>query len=120
MLCDRWRSILRTRIHCMTYRALLLLFGLLLGSPVVLAAARQHQEGTLDDWPGHNGAAGESAYSRLRQINPPNINRLGLAWYLDLPDERMLEATPLAIHGVLYFTGSYSRTYAVDALSGKL
>ena len=104
----------------MTYRALVLMLGLLLGSPVALAAPHPHQAGTLDDWPGHNGATDESAYSRLRQIDSANINRLGLAWYLDLPDERMLEATPLAIHGVLYFTGSYSKTYAVDALSGRL
>ena len=104
----------------MTYRALLLLLGLLLGGSAVLAAARQREEGSLEDWPGHNGAADESAYSRLRQINSANIKRLGLGWFLDLPGERMLEATPLAIHGVLYFTGSYSKTYAVDALSGRL
>jgi quinohemoprotein ethanol dehydrogenase len=45
---------------------------------------------------------------------------LGLAWSLDLPDEHVLEATPLAVDGVLYFTGSYAAVYAVDAVTGKL
>ena len=31
-----------------------------------------------------------------------------------------LEATPLAIDGVLYFTGSYATVYAVDAVGGEL
>jgi quinohemoprotein ethanol dehydrogenase len=45
---------------------------------------------------------------------------LGLAWSLDLPGESTLEATPLAVDGVLYFTGSYASVYAVDAITGKL
>jgi quinohemoprotein ethanol dehydrogenase len=98
---------------------LILLMGLAL-CRVALAAAGAHAEGTVGDWPGHNGSSDESAYSRLRQINTRNIGKLGLEWFLELPDERMLEATPLAVHGVLYFTGSYSKTYAVEALTGKL
>src|SRR3546814_4958448 len=39
---------------------------------------------------------------------------------MDLPGERTLEATPLAVDGVIYFTGSYAGVYAVDAASGKL
>jgi quinohemoprotein ethanol dehydrogenase len=77
-------------------------------------------EGAGNNWPGHNGASDESAYSRLTQIDTGNVGRLGLSWFLDLPDERMLEATPLDVNGVLYFTGSYSRVYAVNAASGKL
>ena len=76
--------------------------------------------GAARDWLGHNGANDETAYSQLAQISATNVARLGLRWYLDLPDERMLEATPLAVNGVLYFTGSYSKVYAVDAVSGKL
>jgi quinohemoprotein ethanol dehydrogenase len=72
------------------------------------------------DWPGHNGPPQETAYSALTQIDRSSVARLGLAWSLDLPDERMLEATPLAVDGVLYFSGSYSKVYAVDAASGKL
>ncbi len=82
------------------------------------AAARL--TGAGDDWPGVGGAADESNYSRLAQVTRDNISRLGLAWYLDLPGEVSLEATPVAVDGVLYFSGNYSVVYAVDAASGEL
>jgi quinohemoprotein ethanol dehydrogenase len=72
------------------------------------------------DWIDHNGDASESGYSRLAQINRRDVNRLGLAWALDLPGEVSLEGRPLAVGGVLYFTGSYGKVYAVDGASGKL
>jgi quinohemoprotein ethanol dehydrogenase len=72
------------------------------------------------DWPTHGGGADESGYSRLDQITTANVGRLGLAWSLDLPGEVTLEATPLAVGGVLYFTGTYSAVYAVEARSGRL
>jgi quinohemoprotein ethanol dehydrogenase len=76
--------------------------------------------GTAADWPGPGGAADETGYSRLDQVNKGNIGRLGLAWSLDLPGEVTLEATPLAVDGTIYFSGSYSAVYAVDGASGKL
>src|SRR5688572_12216551 len=72
-----------------------------------------------DNWLSYGRTYSESFYSPLDSINESNINRLGLAWFLDLPGERMLEATPLAVDGVLYFSGSQARTYAVDARSGR-
>lgn len=76
--------------------------------------------GDTVNWPGHGGAPDESGFSPLATISTKNVGRLGLAWSLDLPGEQMLEATPLAVDGMLYFTGSYSAVYAVDAASGKL
>jgi quinohemoprotein ethanol dehydrogenase len=61
----------------------------------------------------------EQHYSPLTGINAGNVAQLGLAWYLDLPGERALEATPLAVDGVLYFSGAHGKTYAVDARSGR-
>jgi quinohemoprotein ethanol dehydrogenase len=84
-----------------------------------LAIERHAGSQTSADWASHNGGSDETAYSALNQIDKANVRRLGLAWSLDLPDEQMLEATPLAIEGVLYFTGSHSAVYAVDAVSGK-
>jgi quinohemoprotein ethanol dehydrogenase len=72
------------------------------------------------NWLGHGGSSDETSYSPLDQIDTANVDKLRLAWFLDLPDERMLQATPLAVDGVLYFTGSYVMVYAVDAVSGKL
>ena len=76
--------------------------------------------GAAADWTSHGGGADESGYSRLDQINRSNIGKLGLAWSLSLPGEVTLEATPLAINGVLYFTGRYAAVYAVDGVTGKL
>jgi len=72
------------------------------------------------DWAYHNATSDETAYSPLDEIDAASVSRLGLAWSLELPDEHMLEATPLAVDGVLYFTGGHSTVYAVDAATGKL
>lgn len=74
-----------------------------------------------NDWPmkGHNNT--DNHYSPLAQISTETIGRLGLAWSLDLPDERgALEATPLVVDGVLFFPGGGSVVYAVDAVSGEI
>jgi quinohemoprotein ethanol dehydrogenase len=55
-----------------------------------------------------NGDSDETGYSRLDQITDANAGRLGLAWYFDLPGEASLEASPIEVNGVLYFTGSYA------------
>jgi quinohemoprotein ethanol dehydrogenase len=91
-----------------------------LGFSAGLPASSTPPVGAGADWVGHDAAADESAYSRLDQIKTSNVRRLGLAWSMDLPGEASLEATPLAVNGVLYFTGSYAAVYAVDARSGKL
>jgi quinohemoprotein ethanol dehydrogenase len=72
------------------------------------------------DWPSYGGSDSEAHYSALTHINASDVERLGLAWSLDLPGERTLEAVPLAVQGVLYFSGTYGKTYAVDARSGRL
>ena len=76
-------------------------------------------EASGTNWLGHGRTYSEQRYSPLTQINTDNVERLGLAWSLDLPTERSLNATPLAVDGVLYFSGTYSVVTAVDARSGK-
>ena len=72
------------------------------------------------DWPHYGGQYDEAGYAALNQINRSNIKRLGLAWSLDLPGEQALEATPIAVDGVLYFTGSFADVYAVSIATGRL
>ncbi len=76
--------------------------------------------GAEDNWTAPGGAADESGYSRLTQIDVGNVGKLGLAWSMDLPEEVTLESTPLEIDGTLYFSGGYAEVYAVDAVTGKL
>jgi quinohemoprotein ethanol dehydrogenase len=72
------------------------------------------------EWHNVNGDSDETGYSPLAQITAANAHRLGLAWYLDLPGEASLEASPIEVNGVLYFTGSYATVYAVNAATGTL
>ncbi len=76
--------------------------------------------GASANWPGVGGMADESAFSRLDTINTTNIRRLGLTASRDLEGEVSLEATPIAVDGVIYFSGSYSGVYAIDGASGRL
>ncbi len=76
--------------------------------------------GAGENWVTHGGDTDETDYSRLKAIDTGNIDRLGLTWSVDIPNEAALAGTPLAIDGVLYFTGDHAAIYAVDAVSGKL
>lgn len=72
------------------------------------------------EWPGVGGQAGEQHFSALKQIDASNVAALGLAWSLDLPGEHSLEATPLEVGGVLYFSGQNADVYAVEGKTGRL
>jgi quinohemoprotein ethanol dehydrogenase len=76
--------------------------------------------GAAANWTSHNGDSNETAFSQLKQVTKSNIGSLGLAWSLNLPGEVSLEATPVAVNGVVYFTGSEAKVYAVDGATGKL
>ncbi len=76
--------------------------------------------GTAANWLTHGGDTDETHYSRLKGIDTSNIGRLGLQWSLDLPGEVSLAGVPLAVDGVLYFTGDHAAVHAVDAATGKL
>jgi len=100
-----------------------LLIGVLLA---IAAASSTRAAGQVEalpgnvSWPGYGNDSKERRFVPLTQINAGNVHRLGLAWSLDLEGETALEATPLEVDGVLYFSGSLSTVYAVDARKGKL
>jgi quinohemoprotein ethanol dehydrogenase len=72
------------------------------------------------DWPHYGGQYDEAGYAALDSIHTGNVGDLGLAWSLELPGQHSLEATPLAVDGVLYFTGSYGDVFAVSVETGQL
>ena len=84
------------------------------------AAVAGPAAGSGADWTGRGGGPDETAFSRLAEIDSGNAKRLGLAWSLDLPGETTLEATPIAVGGVVYFPGSHSAVYAVEGRTGRL
>lgn len=76
--------------------------------------------GSGEQWHGVNGDSAETGFSTLSQINTANAGTLGLAWYLDLPGETTLQAAPVVVDGMLYFTGSYGAVYAVNGTTGAI
>lgn len=62
----------------------------------------------------------EQRYSPLGRINQKNVGKLGLAWSYKLPIDRVTEATPIVVDGVMYTTSAYSVVYALDARSGEV
>ena len=71
------------------------------------------------DWTSPGGGDAKAHYSTLTGIAPANIGRLGLAWSADLGTDRVQEATPVVIDGVMYTSGNLGRVYAFDAASGR-
>lgn len=72
------------------------------------------------DWPYYGNTLDEQRFSSLTQVSTQNIQRLGLAWSLDVDGENGLEASPVSVGGTIYFSGSMARVYAVDVATGKL
>ena len=72
------------------------------------------------DWITYGQTYREQRYSPLAKINRSNLDELGLAWHLELGDRRGIQATPLAIDGILFFTATWSVVYAVDARTGSI
>lgn len=73
----------------------------------------------LDSWPSYHGDYSGRRHSSLTQINPQNVDELGLAWEFQTNQEAMLKCSPLMVNGVLYFTVP-DNVWAVDARTGHL
>lgn len=71
------------------------------------------------DWPKHGLSSEERRYSPMAQIHSGNVSELSLAWAKKLSTVRGIEATPLAIGGVLYYSLPWSMVQATDASTGE-
>jgi PQQ-dependent dehydrogenase (methanol/ethanol family) len=77
-----------------------------------------------EEWISYNLGWSEQRFSQLNQITSQNVNRLGLAWYTDIPSalgnpQNRQEGTPLVYNGMIYSIAPWSVVYAVDARTGK-
>ena len=77
--------------------------------------------GSPNDWLTNHGSYNGWNYSGLTQINAGNAQNLGVAW-IHVPGKstRGLQSTPLVADGVLYYTGSYSRVFALNGATGEV
>src|SRR3954463_14336842 len=78
-------------------------------------AAALNAEAAQNDWPTHHGTYKSYHYSGLDQINNGNVKTPEAACVLFRdPPPRGIQSPLLAVDGVLYYSGSYSRVYALD------
>ena len=88
----------------------------------VPGAQRGAQNG---DWRFYGGDAGSTKYSPLDQINRDNVKNLRIAWRWKADNfgpspEFNLQATPLAVNGILYTTaGTRRNVVAIDGATGE-
>src|SRR5215510_12336076 len=77
--------------------------------------------GSPNDWLSYRGAYNGWNYSGLDQISTGNVKDLAVAWF-HVPGRstRGLQSVPLVADGVLYYTGSYSRVFALDGATGAV
>ena len=92
----------------------------------VLGRGVAAQRGALDgDWRYYGGDAAGTKYSALDQINRDNVKNLRIAWRWKADNagpapEFNLQATPLAINGILYTTaGTRRHVVAIDGATGE-
>jgi alcohol dehydrogenase (cytochrome c) len=82
-----------------------------------LAAADQNP----NDWLTYHGSYKSYHYSALDQVNAGNVKSLAVAWtHFPGRSTRGLQSMPLVADGVLYYSGSYSRVFALDGATGKV
>jgi alcohol dehydrogenase (cytochrome c) len=79
------------------------------------------EAGGQNDWLTYHGSYKSWHYSPLAQINTSNVSNLSVAW-IHIPGRstRGLQSMPLVADGVLYYTGSYSRTFALNGVTGEV
>jgi alcohol dehydrogenase (cytochrome c) len=90
-----------------------------LGSTAQGPSTAQLLNPPADTWPAYHGDYTAKRHSKLTQISPANVDKLGLAWAFQTNQSATIKSSPLLVDGVLYFTVP-DNVWAVDARSGHL
>src|SRR5262245_63080271 len=74
-----------------------------------------------NDWLTYHGTYKSYHFSPQEQINAGNVKQLKVAW-MHQPGRstRGLQSMPLVADGTLYYSGSYSRVFALDGATGQV
>ncbi len=70
-----------------------------------------------NSWPAYHGDYSGRRHSRLTQITPANVDKLGLAWAFQTSQASGIKSTPILVDGIVYFTVP-DNIWAIDARSG--
>jgi alcohol dehydrogenase (cytochrome c) len=89
--------------------------------PSSTAAMGSMDGATGNDWPAYHGTWKSYHFSSLDQINTSTVKDLQVAWqHFPGRSTRGTQSMPLVQDGVLFYSGSYSRVFALDGATGKV
>ena len=88
-------------------------------SAIVDDAALVAAEERTGEWITHGRTQSEQRFSPLTRITDQNVGQLKVAWTFETGTDRVLEATPLVVDGVMYTTASWGIVFALDAKTGR-
>jgi quinoprotein glucose dehydrogenase len=71
-------------------------------------------------WTAYNGGPDGDHYSRLKQINRANVQRLKVAWTFDTGESGGIQDNPLVVGRRLYAYTPTQKVVALDAATGRL
>ncbi|MEX2573357.1 MAG: pyrroloquinoline quinone-dependent dehydrogenase [Balneolaceae bacterium] len=80
------------------------------------------------EWRSYGNDPGGMRFSPLSQVNRKNVSRLEVAWTYDTGELELLReagrqdsfsATPVVVNGIMYFSTTSGRVFALDAESGR-
>ncbi len=71
------------------------------------------------DWLSYGRNYQEDRYSSLDQIDKSNVAQLNLAWAKELGVTKGLQATPIVVDGIMFFSGPFNQVWAIDARTGE-
>lgn len=77
----------------------LLVTALLLPLPVQATDDKPAVSSGSTDWPVHGGSDLEQRFSPLTQVNKETVEKLDLAWSVELNSRRGQESTPIVVDG---------------------
>ena len=114
---------MRNKASCLALPAAIAIAATLTASAAIAQTVdtARIEGGGQNDWLTYHGSYKSYHYSPLAQINASNVANLGVAW-IHIPGRstRGLQSMPLVADGVLYYTGSYSRTFALNGATGEV
>ena len=83
------------------------------------ASAQSSSSAIQEDWPSYNGDYTGRRFSGLTQITPQNAGHLQAQWVFHSKTPGVLQATPVVVNGIMYFTGS-NDAFALNAQTGQI
>ena len=79
-----------------------------------------HADKTPANWLTYSGNYNGQRHSPLTQITPANAKDLEMKWVFQADTLQKMEASPIVVDGVMYFTQAPNDVVAVDAKTGRM